>query len=116
MIVKDETRKNMLPPMPPRTPLHIMAWAQKWADESYRAGLAEVEELRTLNSILHDTLSRRGKSNIPEFVALRAEVESLREEHDAFKAALDKIAERMSSDDPCRHLVQIARDALMEKP
>jgi hypothetical protein len=34
------------------------------------------------------------------------------DELDRLSAAMDKIAERTGSDDPCRSLVQIARDAL----
>ena len=40
------------------------------------------------------------------------ELAQMTDERDALRAALDKIAERTSSDDPCRPLVQIARDTL----
>lgn len=39
-------------------------------------------------------------------------VRELRDENARLRTALDEIAERTSSDDPCRPLVQIARDAL----
>lgn len=36
----------------------------------------------------------------------------MRRDNERLRAALDRIAERTGSDDPCRHLVQIARDVL----
>ena len=41
-----------------------------------------------------------------------AELTKLRAECERLRAALDKIAERTGSDDPCRRLVDIARAAL----
>jgi hypothetical protein len=40
------------------------------------------------------------------------EIETLHAENKRLRAALDKIAERTGSDDPCRALVELAREAL----
>lgn len=44
-------------------------------------------------------------------IAAADEIERLLDERAALLKALNKIAERTSSDDPCRELVQIARNA-----
>lgn len=77
------------------------AASRKWQGDPtcQQAGLfaraaREIERLRTDVHSCHGGCSRAGCVNV------------------RLRAALDKIAERMSSDDPCSALVQIARDAL----
>jgi hypothetical protein len=78
----------------------------------------ENDKLREVNDKLQNDLNRQANVTDKAIQALnrnadlgeRAEVEATR-----LRAALNKIAERTGSDDPCRALVQIARDALAAK-
>jgi uncharacterized small protein (DUF1192 family) len=76
-----------------------------------------VDQVRQLDELSLYDLSRRAwqAATLAEqerCAKIADEIERLRAERDALRDALDKIAERTGSDDPCATYVQIARSAL----